>query len=77
MYEQHMILKLRKPILKYTLNKYHVHWLSFLNILNCQSVLKYMSLYGNLFILYITAISPNTTPLLFLKLVLAGLYFFL
>ena len=27
-YQQHMLLKLRKPILKYTLNKYHVHWLS-------------------------------------------------
>ena len=26
-YQQHMLLKLRKPILKYTLNKYHVHWL--------------------------------------------------
>ena len=28
MYQQHLLLKLRKPILKYTLNKYHVHWLS-------------------------------------------------
>ena len=28
MYQQHVLLKLRKPILKYTLNKYHVHWLS-------------------------------------------------
>ena len=28
MYQQHMLLKLRKPILKYTLNKYHVDWLS-------------------------------------------------
>ena len=28
MYQQHMLLKLRKPILKYTLNKYHVLWLS-------------------------------------------------
>ena len=29
MYQQHMLLKLRKPIImKYTLNKYHVHWLS-------------------------------------------------
>ena len=28
MYQQHILLKLRKPILKYTLNKYHVHWLS-------------------------------------------------
>ena len=27
-YQQHMLLKLRKPILKYTLSKYHVHWLS-------------------------------------------------
>ena len=23
-----MLLKLRKPILKYTLNKYHIHWFS-------------------------------------------------
>ena len=28
MYQQYMLLKLRKPILKYTLNKYRVHWLS-------------------------------------------------
>ena len=28
MSQQHMLLKLRKPILKYTLNKYQVHWLS-------------------------------------------------
>ena len=28
MYQHHMLLKLRKPILKYTLNKYHVHLLS-------------------------------------------------
>ena len=28
MYQQNMLLILRKPILKYTLNKYHVHWLS-------------------------------------------------
>ena len=27
MYQQHMLLKLRKPILIYTLNMYHVHWL--------------------------------------------------
>ena len=25
MYQQHIVLKLRKPILKYTLNKYHVN----------------------------------------------------
>ena len=38
--------------------KYHVHWLYSFNISNCQSVLKYLSLYGKLFIftwqLYIT-----------------------
>ena len=27
MNQQHMLLKLRITILKYTLNKYHVHWL--------------------------------------------------
>ena len=37
---------IRKPILKYTLNKYHYH----LNISNCQSVLKYLSLNGKWFI---------------------------
>ena len=28
MFQQHMLLKLSKSILKYTLNKYHVHWFS-------------------------------------------------
>ena len=28
MYQQHMLRKLRKPILKYTLNKYYANWLS-------------------------------------------------
>ena len=28
MYQHHMLLNLRKPILKYTLNKYHVHGFS-------------------------------------------------
>ena len=45
MYQQHMLLKLRKPILKYTLNKYHVHGFPLLNISNCQSVLKNLSIY--------------------------------
>ena len=27
-HQQHTLLKFRKRILKYTLNKYHVHWLS-------------------------------------------------
>ena len=29
-----MLLKLKKPIFKYTLNKYHVHWLSSFKHLN-------------------------------------------
>ena len=32
-YQQHMWLKLRNPILKYTLNKYHIHWLSSFKLL--------------------------------------------
>ena len=28
MHQQHLLLESRKPILKYTLNKYHVYWLS-------------------------------------------------
>ena len=49
-HQQHMLRKLRKPILKYTLNKYQVHWLSSFKVSNCQSVLKYLSLCGKLFI---------------------------
>ena len=40
MYQQHMLLKLRKPILKYTLNKYHVHWLSSFKHLNLPISIK-------------------------------------
>ena len=40
MHQQHMLLKLRKTILKYTLNKYHVHWLSSFKHSNCLSVLN-------------------------------------
>ena len=38
MYQQHMLVKLRKPILKYTLNKYHVlclYSLKHISIANC------------------------------------------
>ena len=40
MYQQHMLLKLREPILKYTLNKYHVHWLSSFKHLNLPISIK-------------------------------------
>ena len=39
-YQQHMLLKLRKPILKYTLNKYWVHWLSSIKHLNLPISIK-------------------------------------
>ena len=38
--QQHMLLKLRKPILKYTLNKYHVHWLSYFKHLKLPISIK-------------------------------------
>ena len=41
-YQQYMLLKLRKHILKYTQNKYHVHLLSSFKHLK----LPYLSLYG-------------------------------
>ena len=40
MYQQHKLLKLRKPILKYTLNKYHVHWLSYFKHLKLPISIK-------------------------------------
>ena len=59
MYQQHMLLKLKKPILKYTLNKYHVHWLSSFKHLKLPIGIKIpvtilQSVYD-----YMTAISPN------------------
>ena len=49
MNQQHMLLKLRKPILKYNTKQVSIDF-PLLNISNCQSLLKYMSLYGKLFI---------------------------
>ena len=37
---KHMLLKLRKPILKYTINKYHVHWLSSFKNLKLPNSIK-------------------------------------
>ena len=37
---QHMLLKLRKPFLKFTLNKNHVHWLSSFKHLNLPISIK-------------------------------------
>ena len=50
-YLQHMLLKLRKPILKCTRKQVSCPLsLPLLNFPNCKSVLKYLSLYHKLFI---------------------------
>ena len=40
MYHQHMFLKLRKPVLKYTQNKYNVYWLSSFKHINLPISIK-------------------------------------
>ena len=40
MYQLHMPLKLRKSLSKYTLNKWHVHWLSFFKHLKLPISIK-------------------------------------
>ena len=71
MYLQHMLLKLRSPILKCTLNKYHVHWLSSLKHLKQQNSIKMTNclyLHGS----YITKFDFMNYA--FAKLVVAWLY---
>ena len=58
-YQQHMLLKLRKPILKYTLNKYHVHWLSSFKHLKLPISIKIPETIWQIVYIYMTAISPN------------------
>ena len=43
MYQQHILLKLRKPVLKYTINQYHVHLLSSFKRLNLPNTFHYMA----------------------------------
>ena len=52
MFQQHMLLKLSKSILKYPLNKYHVHWFSSLKhlklIINIKiPVTNFLYLHGS------------------------------
>ena len=47
MYQQNLQLKLSKPILKYTLNKYHVHWLSSFKHLKLPISIKIPALEAN------------------------------
>ena len=57
MYQQHMLLKLRKSILKYTLNKYHVH--KALPLLNKLPIIKIPVTIKQIVYIYMTAISPS------------------
>ena len=59
---QHMLLKLRKSILKYTLNKYHVHWLSSFKHLKLPVSIKVPVTIWQIVYIYMTAISPNLIP---------------
>ena len=59
MYQQLMLLKLRKPILKYTLNKYHVHCLSAFKHLKLPISIKIPFTIWQIAYSYMTAISPN------------------
>ena len=76
MNQQHMLLKLRKPILKYTLNNYHVHWLSSFKHLKLPISIKiHVTTYlWQIIYIYMTAISMNYA---YAKLVVAWLYWLL
>ena len=63
-----MLLKLRKPILKYTLNKYHVHWPSSFKHLNLLISIKIPVTIWQIVFVYMTAISPNLISLTMLLL---------
>ena len=73
MYQQHMSLKLRKPILKYTLNKYHIYWLFFLKHLNLSISIKIPVTLLQIVYIYMPSKSPNVNYA-FAKLVVAWLY---
>ena len=54
-----MLLKLRKPILKYTLNKYHDHLLSSFKHLKLPIIIKIPVTKWQIVYICMTAISPN------------------
>ena len=54
-----MLLNLRKPILKYTVNKYHVHWLSSFKHLKLPISIKIPVTIWQIVNIYMTVISPN------------------
>ena len=58
-YQQHTLLKLRKLILKYTLNKDHVRWLSSFKHLKLPISIKIPVTIWQIVYIYMTAISLN------------------
>ena len=54
-----MLLKLSKPFLKYTLNKYHVYWLSYFKHLELPISIQIPVTIWQIVYIYMTAISPN------------------
>ena len=60
-YQQHMLLKLRKPILKYTLNKHHVHWLSSIKYPKLPNSIKIPVTLLQIVYICMTALSPNSS----------------
>ena len=58
-YEQLTLLKLRKHILKYTLNKYHVHRLSSFKHLKLPTSMKISVTIWHIVYIYMTAIPLN------------------
>ena len=59
MNQQHMLLKLREPILKNTLNKCHVHWLSSFKHLKLSISIKIPVTIWQIVYIFMTAIPPN------------------
>ena len=70
MYQKHLLLKLRKPNLKYTLNKYDAHWLSSFKHLKLPISIKIPITIWQMVYIYMTAISPNLIS--FTMFLLAG-----
>ena len=75
MYQQNMLLKLREPILKYTLNKYHVHLLSSFKHLKLPISIKMPVIIWQIVYINMTAITKfDFMNYAFAQLVVAWLY---
>ena len=59
MYQQHILMKLKKPILEYTLNTYHLHCLSSFKHHKLPISIKIPVSIWQIDYIYMTAISMN------------------